>query len=81
MQTELEEIRTKFTLTASALAELFKVILRTSNEKFEKGKSDAYFELLSFCQAHRDSDDKVNKAVLQAFLEEKIKELQNKESK
>ena len=81
MQSELEEIRSKFTMSASALAELFKVILRTSNEKFEKGKSDAYFELLSFCQAHRDSDDKVNKVVLQAFLEEKIKELQNRESK
>lgn len=81
MQSELEGIKGKFATTAGCLAEMFRVILKTSNELFEKGKSDAYVELISFCHAHCDSEGRVDKTRLQDFLEEKIKDVQMKENK
>jgi hypothetical protein len=83
MQAELEIIQTKFSAAAGTLAELFRIVLRSQNELFIKGKEDAYVELLAFCHKHCDSEGRVDKAKLHAFLEEKIGELQlkSKESK
>lgn len=78
MQTELEGIRDKFGAASSCLGELFKVVLRSQNDLYGKGKQDAYKELVTFCHKHVDSEGQVDMCKLQAFLEEKIAELQEK---
>lgn len=78
MQTELENIRDKFGVASSCLGELFKVVLRSQNDLYGKGKQDAYQELVAFCHKNADTEGHVDKAKLQSFLEEKISELQQK---
>lgn len=78
MQTELQIIKEKFAAAGTTLADLFRSVLGSQNELYDKGKQDAYVELLTFCHKHSDSDGRVDKAKLKAFLEEKINELQLK---
>jgi hypothetical protein len=81
MQGELENIKGKFSTLTGGVAELFKVVLKTQNELFEKGKSDAYYDLLTFTHSHSDSEGRIDKAKLKQFLEEKIKEINTKDTK
>jgi hypothetical protein len=78
MQTELDNIKTKFSAAASGLSELFKVVLKSQNDLYDKGKQDAYLELVAFCHKHIDSEGKIDKVKLQSFLEEKINEMQQR---
>jgi hypothetical protein len=83
MQTELETIKNKFAAAGSTLADLFRTVLGSQTELYDKGKQDAYVELLAFCHKHSDAEGRVDKTKVQAFLEEKIIEyqLKSKETK
>ena len=78
MQRELEGLQGKFGTAAASLADLFRVVIKSQGELYEKGKSDAFFELLKICQQTTLDDGRIDIASVKAFAEEKLKEIESK---
>lgn len=78
MQKELEGLQLKFGTAAASLADLFRVVIKAQGELYEKGKSDAFFELMQACQQRTNEDGRIDIASVKAFAEEKLKEIESK---
>jgi hypothetical protein len=79
MERDNEAIKVKFSSAANSVAELFRLMQRSQNGLYEKGKGDAFVELHTFCQNNSDKNGKIDQFIIKAFIEAKIKELTEKD--